>query len=111
MGVVYRALDTTTKSEVALKTMRDASDPVAVEMFEKEWGLLAGLSHPNIVDIRDVGEIQERGERKPYFVMPLLRGTTLAKLIDRAGQGLPLDRVAAIITQVCRGLQTAHDHG
>ncbi len=74
MGVVYRAIDLKTKSFVALKTMRDVSDPTAVELFSKEWTVLASISHPNIVDIRDVGEIEERGQKKPFFVMPLLPG-------------------------------------
>src|SRR6266567_8424371 len=37
MGVVYRAIDVKTKSSVAFKTMRDVSDPLAVELFSKEW--------------------------------------------------------------------------
>ncbi len=111
MGVVYRALDIRTKTDIAMKTMRDSSDPVAVEMFEKEWALLAGLSHPNIVDIRDVGEIEENGQKKPFFVMPLLRGATLATLIEDSSTRLTVERVSAIITQVCRGLQAAHDRG
>ena len=111
MGVVYRALDIKTKSDVALKTMRDASDPTAVEMFEKEWALLAGLCHPNIVDIRDVGEIEDNGQKKPFFVMPLLRGATLAHLIEDSSARLTVERVVGIITQVCRGLQIAHDRG
>jgi serine/threonine protein kinase/cytochrome c-type biogenesis protein CcmH/NrfG len=112
MGIVYRALDIKTKSYVALKTMRDvASDPVAVELFAREWGVLAGLSHPNIVDIRDVGEIDDRGQKKPFFVMPLLPGVTLAKLIETSSARLTVERVVNIICQVCRGLQAAHEHG
>jgi eukaryotic-like serine/threonine-protein kinase len=111
MGVVYRAFDVKTKSLVALKTMRDVSDPLAVELFSKEWSVLASISHPNIVDIRDVGEIEERGQKKPFFVMPLLPGSTLAKLIETSSARLTVDRVVGIITQVCRGLQAAHEQG
>jgi eukaryotic-like serine/threonine-protein kinase len=111
MGVVYRAYDIKTKSLVALKTMRDVSDPLAVELFSKEWSVLASISHPNIVDIRDVGEIDERGQRKPFFVMPLLPGATLAKLIERSSARLTVERVVGIMTQVCRGLQAAHERG
>src|SRR5882724_8709595 len=78
MGVVYRALDTRTNSPVAIKTLRDASDPYTLEMFRKEWAELAQLCHPNIVDVRDVDEIEEGGVRKPCFIMPLLPGFTLA---------------------------------
>lgn len=111
MGVVYRARDTKTKSFVALKTMRDISDPQALELFEKEWGVLAGLSHPNIVDIRDVGEIEEGGRRKPFFVMPLLPGVSLDKLIQNSSDRLTVERIVEIITQTCRGLQAAHEQG
>ena len=111
MGVVYRAMDLKTKSFVALKTMRDVSDPTAVELFSKEWSVLASISHPNIVDIRDVGEIDDRGQKKPFFVMPLLPGVTLSKLIETSSPRLTVERVVGIIDQVCRGLQAAHEHG
>jgi serine/threonine-protein kinase len=111
MGVVYRAIDLKTKSHVALKTMRDVSDPVAVELFSKEWSVLASISHPNIVDIRDVGEIEEKGQKKPFFVMPLLPGVPLSTLIETSSPRLTVERVVGIIDQVCRGLQAAHEHG
>lgn len=111
MGVVYRAFDIKTKSFVALKTMRDVSDPLAVELFSKEWSVLASISHPNIVDIRDVGEFEEHGHKRPFFVMPLLPGATLSKLIETSSARLTVDRVVAIMTQVCRGLQAAHEKG
>lgn len=109
MGVVYRALDLKTKSYVALKTMRDVSDPAAVALFSKEWSVLAGISHPNIVDIRDVGEIEEQGQKKPFFVMPLLPGATLSKLIETSSPRLTVEHVVGIICQVSRGLQAAHE--
>jgi serine/threonine-protein kinase len=111
MGVVYRAIDVKTKSSVAFKTMRDVSDPLAVELFSKEWSVLASISHPNIVDIRDVGEIDDHGMKKPFFVMPLLPGATLSKLIETSSSRLTVERVVAIITQVARGLQAAHEKG
>ena len=111
MGVVYRAFDTKTRSDVALKAMRDIPDPAAVELFAREWGVLAGMSHPNIVDVRDVGEIEEKGRRTPFFVMPLLSGSTLAKLIETGTQRLTPGFVVEIMLQVCRGLQAAHERG
>ena len=59
MGVVWRAVDTKTGSYVAIKLMKDISDPVAVELFTKEWKALAEISHPNIVEVRDVDVIEE----------------------------------------------------
>jgi eukaryotic-like serine/threonine-protein kinase len=111
MGVVYRAFDLKTRSSVALKTMKDGSDPIAVELFSKEWTVLAGINHPNIVDIRDVGEIEEGGQKKPFFVMPLLPGVTLGKLIETSSTRLSVERVVAIVVQVCRGLHRAHEAG
>ncbi len=111
MGVVWRALDLKTGSPVAIKLMKDMSDPVAVDLFTKEWRALAEISHPNIVEVRDVDVIEENGERKPFFVMPLLRGETLADLIANASARLTVERVVEIATHVCRGLQAAHQRG
>lgn len=111
MGVVWRALDAKTGSPVAIKLMKDISDPVAVELFTKEWKALAEMCHPNIVDVRDVDVIEENRQKKPFFVMPLLRGATLADLIANASARLTPERILEITTQVCRGLQAAHQRG
>lgn len=111
MGVVYRALDHKTGTCVALKKIKDISDPTAVNLFTKEWKVLADISHPNIVDVRDVDVIEESGEKKPFFVMPLLKGATLAELINVSSARLTVGRIVEIITQVCKGLQAAHQRG
>ena len=111
MGVVYKAYDTITKRFVALKTMWGNVDPAAIELFEREWTVLARISHPNIVDILDTGEFRDNAHRKPYFVMPLLPGATLEHLIKNASQRLTVERTVEIICQACRGLQAAHDQG
>ncbi len=81
MGLVYRAYDTVVRREVAVKTILDTPDAAALELFYKECDVLASMSHPNIVEIFDIGEFEEDGKRKPYFVMPLLPGTTLDHFI------------------------------
>ena len=111
MGVVWRALDVKTGGSVAIKLMKDMSDPVAVDLFTKEWRALAEISHPNIVEVRDVDVIEENGQKKPFFVMPLLRGTTLSDLIADASARLTVERVVEIAVHVCRGLQAAHQRG
>src|SRR5215472_13785636 len=111
MGVVWRALDVKTGSAVAIKLMKDISDPSAVELFTKEWKALAEISHPNIVEVRDVDVIEENREKKPFSVMPLLRGATLDELISNASARLTLERIVEITTHVCRGLQAAHQRG
>jgi len=109
MGVVYRAYDSVTKRPVAIKTMWGDLEAGSLELFEREWTVLARLSHPNIVDILDTGEFQENGQRKPYFVMPLLPGKTLDQIIKTESQRLTVERVVEIMCQACRGLQAAHD--
>jgi len=111
MGVVWRALDTKTGSDVAIKVMKDISDSASLQLFTKEWKALAELSHPNIVDVRDVDVFFEDGQQRPFFVMPLLRGATLAELIDGSSERLTVSRVVEILSQVCRGLQAAHQQG
>lgn len=111
MGVVYRAWDNVVKRDVALKTLRDAPARAALQMFLKECEVLATLSHPNIVEIFDIGEIEEDGKGKPYFVMPLLPGATLDRLIRAASHRLTVERVVDILCQTCRGLQAAHERG
>src|ERR1700710_2382223 len=62
MGLVYKAYDTVTRRHVALKTMKGTLNTAALELFTKEWTVLARLSHPNIVDILDIGELEDGGE-------------------------------------------------
>src|SRR5450755_3349083 len=111
MGLVYRAYDTVIRREVAVKTILDIPDPASLQLFYKECDVLASMSHPNIVEIFDIGEFEEDGKKKPYFVMPLLPGTTLDQFIRKAGHRLTVERTVEIISQTCRGLQAAHEHG
>jgi serine/threonine protein kinase/cytochrome c-type biogenesis protein CcmH/NrfG len=111
MGMVYRARDAVVEREVALKTIRDTPSRMALDLFRKECSVLAAMSHPNIVEIFDVGDFEEGGNQKPYFVMPLLRGETLAQLIRNDSQQLTLERSVEIMLQTCRGLHAAHERG
>lgn len=112
MGVVYRAWDRVIQREVALKTIRDSPSREALDLFRKECAVLAQVSHPNIIEIFDLGELEaESGGAKPYFVMPLLNGQTLDWVIRHQSDRLTVDRVADIVCQTCRGLQAAHEKG
>ncbi|MGO9676205.1 MAG: serine/threonine protein kinase [Candidatus Sulfotelmatobacter sp.] len=111
MGLVYRAYDTVVRREVAVKTILDIPDPASLQLFYKECDVLASMSHPNIVEIFDIGEFEEEGKKKPYFVMPLLPGTTLESFIRKASHRLTVERTIDIISQACRGLQAAHERG
>src|SRR5258708_7496872 len=111
MGLVYRAYDTVVRREVAVKTILDIPDPGSLQLFYKECDVLASMSHPNIVEIFDIGELQEDGKKNPYFVRPLLPGTTLDHFVRKSSHHLTVERTVEIISQTCRGLQAAHERG
>ena len=112
MGVVYRAYDNETRRDVCLKTLLDVTSPAMLDLFRKECDVLSRLNHPNIVDIYDIGEFVEAdGKREPYFVMPMLPGVTLDRLIAGGSHRLTVERAVDIIAQACRGLHAAHERG
>ncbi|MBI3684342.1 MAG: protein kinase, partial [Acidobacteria bacterium] len=107
MGVVYRAWDLQAQREVAIKTIRDTHSQSALDLFRKELHFQKTLNHPNIVDIFDIGEFEMEGRRIPYFVMPLLPGQTLDRVIRN--ERISMSRCLEIVNQVARGLQALHD--
>jgi serine/threonine-protein kinase len=111
MGVVYKAFDSVLRREVAIKTLLDVTDPEALQLFHREYEVLAHINHPNIVEIIDIGEFEIEGASKPYFIMPLLPGLSLGQLIKTASHRLTVERVVDIISQTCRGLHAAHEKG
>src|SRR5215467_11688220 len=113
MGEVYSALDLDydPPREVVIKTIRDASDPTSLELFKRECSVLMSFTHPNVIEIYDTGDSDDRGTSKPFFVMARLRGVTLAEIIKDSPQNLTVQRTIDIIYQVCRGLQAAHEKG
>src|SRR5689334_4362270 len=111
MGIVYRAEDLQMHRDVALKTIKELLDPEQIELFRRELAVLTSLSHPNVVNVFDFGTAEDKGREKPFFVMPVLAGFTLDKIIRSQAARLTPDRVVDIITQTARGLQAAHDQG
>jgi hypothetical protein len=108
MGRVYEAEDTATGRRVALKliarTYTSAAD--AVERFRREGRLASALSHPRCVFVLAADE--EAG--RPYIVMELMPGDTLADLLRRRGP-LPVEEALRKILDVIEGLQEAHRLG
>ncbi len=111
MGVVYRAYDRLMNREVALKTILDIDSPGTLALFYKEWSTLVTMVHPNVINIYDIGEFEQDGAKKPFFVMPLLPGVTLDKLIKDGSPRLNVAGVIAIIDQAARGLHASHEQG
>jgi eukaryotic-like serine/threonine-protein kinase len=112
MGVVYRAFDPPPMSrEVAVKTLLEFPDRMSLQLFYKECEVLKSMTHPNIIEIFDIGEFDDGGVKKPFFVMPLLPGQALDALIRSGSHRLTVERVVDIISQTCRGLQAAHERG
>jgi eukaryotic-like serine/threonine-protein kinase len=111
MGVVYRAVDLETQSEVAIKTVEEVRDSEQLELFRKECAVLRKLRHTNVIDLYDYGVLTEGESSAPFFVMPLLPGASLETLIKSSSVPLTTQRVVDIIAQICRGLQAAHDIG
>ena len=108
MGIVYLAKDSMLDREVALKVMVSniADDPELKMRFEREAKAVAKLSHPNVVNVFDLGY---HTDGSPYMAMELLRGDDLQKTM-RSGP-MPLDRKVTIIVQVLVGLAHAHQAG
>lgn len=105
MALVYKAKDRLLHRRVAVKILRDqyASDADFVERFRREAQAAASLSHPNVVNIYDVGEVANTH----YIVMEYVRGTNLKELIRKEGKLDPSQSVD-IALQVAAALGHAH---
>ena len=112
MGIVYRAFDPFMQRPVAIKTLHDVSSQQVLDLFYRECDILRSIVHPNVIDILDMGDFEEDGYTKPYYVMPLLRGKTLYDLLhptERVSEPLSVDRAVEVIVQTSRGLHAAHE--
>ena len=109
MGLVYKAEDIKLGRRVALKFLPEelASDPVALQRFEREAQTASSLNHPNICTIHEVEEY----EGQPFIVMELLEGETLRDRLATGAGSLPLEELLDIGIQVSDGLQAAHERG
>ncbi|MGE0126967.1 MAG: serine/threonine-protein kinase [Blastocatellales bacterium] len=130
MGSVYRAIHQQLERPVAIKILRAEflADRVIAERFNREARAAAKLKHPNIVAIYDFGFLPNGGA---YLVMELIEGRSLREELrtyairqgqfgqasyDLTGYGqvgrmMRPERAAAIMSQVCAGIEAAHRHG
>ena len=106
MANVYLAYDTILDREVAVKVLRGdlANDPKFVRRFQREALSASSLSHPNIVEVYDVGE----DDGQYYIVMEYCPGKTLKQLLKKRGS-LTITEVVDIMMQITDGMAHAHD--
>lgn len=106
MANVYLANDTILERNVAIKVLRGdlSSDEKFIRRFKREALSVSNLSHPNIVEVYDVGE--EDGNY--YIVMEYIEGKTLKQLLQKRG-ALTLTEVLDIMSQLTDGLAHAHE--
>ena len=106
MANVYLAHDTILDRDVAVKVLRGdlANDEKFVRRFQREAISASSLSHPNIVEMYDVGE----DDGNYYIVMEYVEGKTLKTLIKRRG-ALTLAEVIDIMLQLTSAVMCAHD--
>ncbi|MDB4898153.1 MAG: serine/threonine protein kinase, partial [Firmicutes bacterium] len=107
MALVYRAEDLQLGRDVAVKVLRGqfGSDEEFIRRFRREAQNAASLSHPNVVQIYDVGQ----DEDQYYIVMELVEGHTLKELIQQQGPLPPTD-AARIAIEILGALSHAHQN-
>jgi serine/threonine-protein kinase len=107
MGEVYKARDTRLDRTVAIKILPPevSADPVRRTRFELEAKTIAGLNHPNICTLHDVGE----QDGTTFLVMEHLTGETLGQRLQKGP--LPLDQALMVATEIAGALAAAHRQG
>ncbi|HWB02724.1 MAG TPA: WD40 repeat domain-containing serine/threonine-protein kinase [Verrucomicrobiales bacterium] len=109
MGVVYEAEDRKLKRPVALKMIRGSTfaDEAELARFTIEAEAAAGLDHPHIVPIYEVGRL----EGQPFFTMKLIEGQSLAERLKKSGGALPPREAATLLSSIARAVHHAHQRG
>jgi len=99
MGVVYRARQRSLDRDVAIKFIAAGlADSINVARFLGEARAAARLMHPNIVPVHEVGSI----DSVHYFSMPLIKGRSLAALLDEKPMAVPA--VLALMLKLCEAI-------
>ena len=108
MADVYKAKDHKLNRFVAVKVLKPEfrEDTTFIRKFRSEAQAAAVLTHPNIVNVFDVGE----DDGVCYIVMELIEGITLKEYISKKGR-LSVKEATSIAIQVSMGLEAAHSHG
>jgi serine/threonine-protein kinase len=108
-GIVYSAEHRLLKRRAAVKVLRRemAAYPSMIQRFEREAKAVNLIRHPNIVDIFEFGQLEDG---RPYYIMELLEGTDLRRLLQLSGRLSP-EEALALLEPVCLALDAAHKAG
>jgi len=106
MGAVYEAEQTDLRRRVAVKVLTRTGDSQDSLRFKQEALAVAGLAHPNIVQVLDW--VEGGGDAEPFLVMELLRGRSLASIVREGGKLDPA-RAVGLVKQVLSALAAAHE--
>jgi serine/threonine protein kinase len=111
MGVVHEAEDTTLRRRVALKILRDDNGETGgVERLKREAAIAAGLRHPGIITVHEVGSIESPPDPPLHYIaMEYVEGVTLATLLQSGVAGMA--EVLRILEEVARATAYAHSKG
>jgi serine/threonine-protein kinase len=107
MGVVYKARHLRLQRPVAVKMLLAGAyaKPQELERFLREAETVAGLRHPNIVQVHEAGDVDGR----PYFTMEFVEGGSLAQKL--VGTPQPARQAAALVARVAEAVEVAHRGG
>ncbi len=120
MGVVLRVWDEDLRRHLAMKLIlqpgqsakhSSAEDPRTISRFLEEAQITGQLDHPGIVPVHELGV---DAEGRAYFTMKLVRGESLARILERVRDRVPpwtLPRVVGVLVKVCEAMAYAHDKG
>ncbi len=111
MGAILRGRDIDLGRDLAVKVLLEAhkNKPELIRRFVEEAQIGGQLQHPGVVPIYDIGAF---ADRRPFFTMKLLKGQTLASLLQaRKSVTDDLPRFLSIFEQVCQTMAYAHTRG
>ena len=111
MGVIIKGRDSDLGRDLAVKVLLEQhrENPDLIRRFVEEAQIAGQLQHPGVVPVYELGTL---ADRRPYFAMKLVKGRTLAELLEeRAGPAEDRPRLLGIFEQVCLTMAYAHARG